>query len=485
MFKYLSCLGGSTSRCRFTTLMLMAFVAITFSSVAQAQLHGVLFLKGCTSPVRLCDSDDECSDANECTNDVCDLSIPDTTSCQIRIINTDGLNDTLIVNEAFDTMMATAGDVRVPAVGNLPITAVYGNTTCVVAGALPCTIGPDIGTGDGSVTFLQNTYVPADDDPNPLPDLGTVLLQDACDGTPDVGCSQLPFEGTVTAQTILVGGCDNPNLPVSTECTDDGDVCFAAGCDGNGVCVQDHVDNSACPDDPDCQFCDPVDGCILIDPQPDICVDDGRCRTPGFWGARGGIEKAPKSQNITQAVIDQAILENGSGLPVCGIYIDNTDLLSNMSAIEAMCVSVKGVTERQLVRQLTAAALNCVLGECNAEHTAMLAGCNAVCDSGVGDAGMCIDALDCFNNGGDWDGSTCITGAGFCAGSAEPCDDVNTCVEMGDFCLPDETCHDRDLCPDLDDDGDINGSDFCFEPPGPASSPRKCNAARKNDVYVP
>ena len=101
------------------------------------------------------------------------------------------------------------------------------------------------------------------------------------------------------------------------------------------------------------------------------------------------------------------------------------------------------------------------------------------------DINECIDGLDCFNNGGDWDGSTCITGAGFCEIGGEACDDVNTCVGLGDSCLPNETCHDRNLCPDLDDDGDINGSDFCFDPPGPASSPRKCNAARENDVYVP
>jgi len=228
-----------------------------------------------------------------------------------------------------------------------------------------------------------------------------------------------------------------------------------------------------------CDLCDPDTGeCIPEDPVPDRCIpQDERCRTPGFWGARGGIEKAPKSQNITQAVINQAIAENGFGLPVCGIYITNTDLLSNFSAIEAICVSVKGVTKRQLVRQLTAAALNCVLGDCSLEHAALVAGCNNVCATGVGDMQACIGALDTFNNGGDGDG--------VCAIGGEPCDDTNTCVGLGDYCLPDESCHDRNLCPDFDDDGDINGSDFCFEPPGPASSPRKCNSARKNDVYVP
>ena len=280
------------------------------------------------------------------------------------------------------------------------------------------------------------------------------------------------------------GACEPVPANPGATCGVDSDLCDPDICIGIECVVNGGV--AVICDDEVCQSCVPGTGeCADDDPLPDVCIDDERCRTPGFWGARGGIEKAPRSQNITQAVIDQAIFENGLGLPVCGIYIDNTDLLSSFSAIEAICVSVKGVTERQLVRQLTAAALNCVLGDCNAEHTAMLADCNNVCDTGVGDMQACIGALDCFNNGGDWDGSMCTTGAGFCAIGGEPCDDDNTCVGLGDSCLPDDTCHDRDLCPDFDDDGDINGSDFCFEPPGPASSPKKCNAARKNDVYVP
>ena len=296
----------------------------------------------------------------------------------------------------------------------------------------------------------------------------TFCASDSCD----------PADGQCVFQNENEG-VNCADFPNSDQCIPD--VCLS------GVCVEDgDPGNAVVCDDEVCQSCDPGTGlCEDDDPLPDVCVDEERCRTPGFWGARGGIEKAPRSQNITQAVIDQATIENGFGLPVCGIYITNTDLLSSQSAIEAMCVSVKGDLQRQLVRQLTAAALNCVLGDCSPAHTALVADCNFVCDTGVGDAGQCIDALDCFNNGGDWDGVMCTTGAGYCEIGGEPCDDVNTCVGLGDSCLPDDTCHDRDLCPDLDDDGLINGSDFCFEPPGPASSPKKCNAARKNDTYVP
>ena len=179
---------------------MMAFVAITFSSGVQAQVfHGMSIQKACTSPVRTCDSDEDCVDA-----DVCDLDIPDTTSCDIKVTNNDEFGDTLIVNDAFDTIFATAGD---EVVTQLPIVAVAGNTTCVVAGALPCFIGPDVGGGVGAVTFRQNVYMPVAADPSPLQSLTTTNVQDACDGALDPGCSQSPADQNYPAQTDLVDGC--------------------------------------------------------------------------------------------------------------------------------------------------------------------------------------------------------------------------------------------------------------------------------------
>jgi hypothetical protein len=48
------------------------------------------------------------------------------------------------------------------------------------------------------------------------------------------------------------------------------------------------------------------------------------------------------------------------------------------------------------------------------------------------------------------------------------------CVYQGD------SCHDRDLCPaDTDGDGEPDNDGFCFEPPGPASTPKTCKNAKK------
>jgi hypothetical protein len=222
---------------------------------------------------------------------------------------------------------------------------------------------------------------------------------------------------------------------------------------------------------------------VPADPLPPECLDAEICRTPGFFGTHAGTSK-PNSQNITQALIDAA-----GGLEVCGVIIDNTDVGNSTSAVEALCVAVKGELERQLVRQLTAAALNCVLGDCSTEHSDLLADCNDTCADGSGSLSVneCIDQLDCFNNGGTWDSDSgqCTTGIGVCDISGEACDDSVPCEGFEDFCVPFETCHDRDLCPDFSDDGEINGSDFCFEPPGPAGSSGQCNAALKNSIYVP
>jgi hypothetical protein len=119
-------------------------------------------------------------------------------------------------------------------------------------------------------------------------------------------------------------------------------------------------------------------------------------------------------------------------------------------------------------------------GNCNGLSIKDLqADCNAACVGDPSDRTMneCIDEIMCFNSGGDWDGSMCITGAGFCEIGGEPCDDVNPCVGLTDSYVPNETCHDRDLCPD--------GGDLCIEQPHPTSSFKACKVAAKNDTYVP
>jgi hypothetical protein len=304
-------------------------------------------------------------------------------------------------------------------------------------------------------------------------DGGICDVPESCDGINDA----CPADAKVSATTECradAGECDVPEScdgltndcpvdgyePPGTVCGDDGnDDCFEPLCDGAGNCTQDNE----------------------ILPPPDFCVEDEICRTPGFWKNRGGDEKNRPPGNITQAVIDGA-----GGLDVCGFRITTTAVYPEAgweeSALEAMCVSVKGVKQRQLIRQLTAAALNCEIsggaGDCSQFHQDLISDCNVLCAANSDSSGMgvCIDAIDDFNNG--------LDAGGTCNDSGDFCYDVGDCTgQLDTRCEPNDNCHDRSMCPD-EEDGPVDGSDYCFGG-GPTSSTGACKAASKNGIYLP
>ena len=187
------------------------------------------------------------------------------------------------------------------------------------------------------------------------------------------------------------------------------------------------------------------------------------CRTAGFWGTHAGEEK-PGSVNISEEVIrawlstvhsyDQTVTENcayndqdgsvscnfeppgqaGSpkacrdakkndvtlfnnfpsgfeGLQICGQVISLQEQTGSEipPVVEALCVSPDGDSKIQLGRQLTAAALNCLLSGGGKDCTGtpmepVFAACNNSCTAQGQDdqVNTCIEKLDCFNNGGRW-----------------------------------------------------------------------------------
>ena len=270
--------------------------------------------------------------------------------------------------------------------------------------------------------------------------------------------------------------------------------------------------------DSDCDVITAQTECTTFPPgTTDLTIDCGyfmepgvlTCRTPGFYGTHGGTEKR-NSQNITQALIDEA-----GFLPVCGgLVIDDTDVDSQSSALEAMCVPVQGEPVLQLTRQLTALSLSCVLSSLGADCSGdpatgvLFAACDTACMGGV-DLSTCIHDVDCINNGGRLEpNGSCSLGT--CEVTGELCgEDYGSCPplpELSSFsdsvgqlgevreeqeCINHEgNCHDRDLCPcDMNDDGDCldEGEDpegFCFEPPGPAGSSKACKRANNNECTV-
>jgi hypothetical protein len=191
------------------------------------------------------------------------------------------------------------------------------------------------------------------------------------------------------------------------------------------------------------------------------------CRSPGFWSGHAGTEKQC-SQDVTQAVI----AANGGTLQVCGETITTTALDDANSAVEAMCVRIRGDQQLQLARQLTALALNCVVSELNAgldpAGNALCTGvgvralfddCNAVCAGARGTRTVesCLDAIECVNNGGRpvW---------GYCLMDNDSCKDVDfpPCAVLP---LP-------------------NCGNGCSDHIGQNGSSWKCQSARDNDCAV-
>jgi hypothetical protein len=226
------------------------------------------------------------------------------------------------------------------------------------------------------------------------------------------------------------------------------------------------------------------------DTPPNTPGEEEICRTKGFWGSHscpqtaGGASVCEKdrSQNITQAVIDAA----GGSILVCGETLTDTHLNHQHSAQEALCVRPQGDQVLQLASQLTAAVLNCVISgqtdlcsgsSAEAEFTA----CNAACVLGnttamVGsDTINCVDAIDCFNNGGSFDPATGFCRTGTCANGA-PCNAENPCADLS-ACTPlPDNCHDQPLCNE-----DLG---LCFNQPGPAGGSKQCNAANGNTCTI-
>jgi hypothetical protein len=178
--------------------------------------------------------------------------------------------------------------------------------------------------------------------------------------------------------------------------------------------------------------------------------------------------------NIAAAVIDCvdgncADHTASDFLLVCGQKIDSpdtnpadgtTDVNDAASSTEALCVPVQGDQILQLARQLTAAALNCVISGGGADcsgtplYKEVFSNCNTLCASGsAGKDALtaCISQLDCLNNGGSFDGGVCSPGGT-------------------------DNCHNQLL---VNDTLGLN-----FEPPGPAGSSDACNAAHDTPCTV-
>jgi hypothetical protein len=311
------------------------------------------------------------------------------------------------------------------------------------------------------------------------------------------------------------GNCQHNN---NTVACDDGEFCTLNDLCSNGDCVgggardcSDNVDctndscdeaNDECDNNPDDAFCEdgdactdntcsPVNGCIA-----DLICGDV-CRSPGFWATHSGFEK--KNVNKDAVNVGQLVLDAAGGLTICGQTVDASsngaeppfvDGLGLSSNLEGLCMRAKGVKQRQLFRQLTAAALNCVMSAgTNCEDITgryidvSYDDCDLLCQTGVEaeegpTVGDCIHELDCFNNGGQMINGNCAFGNcevtdELCGADEGDCPDANSAAQD---CVPfEDNCHSNALCKE--------SIDVCPKA-APASSSSACREARGNDCTI-
>ncbi len=159
-------------RTRQSTMLAMAVVFASTLALganqANAQGHG-------TAP------------STQCSGPLC---IGDTTSCTLEITHNDGFHDDWEIQSVSATV--PAGNGAQP--GAVTIQSISGNAFCAAGPSLPCTVcdgGFECGgmgvidASDGTVVFLQGTYVVTAGDTSPLFTLFSYSQEDQCDGNPD------------------------------------------------------------------------------------------------------------------------------------------------------------------------------------------------------------------------------------------------------------------------------------------------------------
>ena len=110
-------------------------------------------------------------------------------------------------------------------------------------------------------------------------------------------------------------------------------------------------------------------------------------RTPGFY---------KNHPDITQQ-----ILSSVGGFSICGHAITDVGVNDGHSALEALCINIRGDQRLQLVRQLLTAALNMAAGGATFPN---FAACNSVCQDPLASTTQlsdCIDQTDTYNQSGD------------------------------------------------------------------------------------
>lgn len=390
---------------------------LALASSAQAQFHGIQIGKSCQGP--------------KCVGEF--------TDCSVAIGHADGFGDTIELIEAWDVIDPLGINVRVPAVGNLPVVSIQGNAYCTDSGgicdqslgvncALPCRIGAANSVlsglpGDpqpGFIVFRQNQYLIQPGDPSPLLNQANIRYRDLCDNPATLGCSMLPVTAQFTAATTITpcpdelcatGMCSNgictyePDCVVNSDCTDDGNVCTTETCvpvpGGPGAC---------CESIPECEF-------------DDDCLDDGNPCTAEFCTPLGCCDFVPDctvaadcdDQNVcsTDACNNFCCVNTRECLTASDCTDDGNPCTTEICTPDGCCDVIPDCT---------------VAADCDDQNVCSTDTCNNFC---------CVNTRECLT-GGD-----CTDDGNIC--TIEICTPDGCCDALAD-CTVDADCDDQNAC---------------------------------------
>ena len=248
-------------------------------------------------------------------------------------------------------------------------------------------------------------------------DIGVCDIQDFCDGTakncPDVVEPNTTLCRASTDTCDAGENCDGTTKACPTDavelnttvCRASTHTCDAAeNCNGTDkTCPTDAVepDTTVCrPAEEACDVAENCDGTTATCPEDESMCSEGfeACRNVIFWANHAGqINGLP---DVALSLIQNA---DGGSIQVCGETIDDTDLKSASSAEEALCTPLFALNKRLvLVRELTAAMLNCLASGQDPYCYELITECDEVCmtqSSTINEIKGCITALNDLNNG--------------------------------------------------------------------------------------
>jgi hypothetical protein len=305
------------------------------------------------------------------------------------------------------------------------------------------------------------------------------------------------------------GTCiDNPDGALSTQCEEDGDLCTGEHCDGNGGCVPHAPYDVVCMGPvPPCeagQMCNPATGaCFNLSDPPlsTVCEDDGNLCTAEHCDGNGSCVPNPPNNVVCQAADPPC--EGGQFCdPGTGSCVDNPDAAMSTPCEEDgdLCTGEHCDGNGSCVPHAPYDVI------CQAPNPPCEAGqeCNP-------STGGCVDLADaalstpcerdgnlCTNDHCDGDGSCVFLSNVICAGGVGFCEAGERCNESTGLCemLPDAPlstpCEsDGDLCTGEHCDGDgscVPHAPYdvvCPGPVPPCEAGQECNPSTGACVNLP